>query len=230
MWIQRYWKLQPTGEKKSFKSRRRLVSRMCVNHDHVYRTDLVNETWVRHELLHDTANRKVLLLLSTTTATATTMGNYGCELPASSQPRHISSESPQGVTVHTGAIKIIETLLINYDKTHHSIQRKCLIQNSKPVGSTLCSGKIYSKYINQFMFNAKLTIEQTLVLGIQKVQTTITSMKIMYDCASACHVFCEQIFYLCLYNMKRTHKHTNIPSNVHGSTTAAIQDPRDEEC
>jgi len=46
----------------------------------------------------------------------------------------------------------------------------------------------------------------------------LLNAKIMYDCTSACHVFCEQIFYLCLYNMKRTHKYTNIPSNVHGSS------------
>jgi len=102
MWIQKYPELQPTGEKKAFKSRRLSVSRMCVNHDHVYQTDLVYETWVRHGLLHDTASRKLLLLLlsTTTTATATTMGNYGCELPASSQLQHTASQSPQGV--HTG--------------------------------------------------------------------------------------------------------------------------------
>lgn len=33
----------------------RLASRMCVNQDHVYRADLVHETWVRRGLFDDTA-------------------------------------------------------------------------------------------------------------------------------------------------------------------------------
>jgi len=71
----------------------RSASRMCVNHDHVYRADLVHETWVKRRLFHDTA-------VPTNSCCCCCCRrrrrrrrrwrrrNYGCELPTPSQPRH----------------------------------------------------------------------------------------------------------------------------------------------